>query len=173
MQVFSYTSVSVFKDVRSETKERKKVLKLARARQIQLIFVTDLSQWGRSVSDLAQTVEELQNNGVSLRCLDKFNCDPQNFQGHIVVSMINLLSKFDDELLSEQRKFERSFGNIFSNTTWFVLKIFINILFAMMSAVLLLKQETVINGLYCTIASVFISNLFNSFDSLMVPKHKR
>jgi Resolvase, N terminal domain len=170
---YGYTMVNVFKDARSETKERKKVLKLARARQIQLVFVTDLSQWGRSVSDLAQTVGELHSNGVSLLCLDEFDCNPHSFQGHIILSTINLLGKFDNELLSEQRRFERSFGNIFNNTNWFMLKLCTNILFAIMSAVLLLKQETVINGLYCTIASVFISNLLNSFDSLMVPKHKR
>jgi hypothetical protein len=122
---------------------------------------------------LAQTVGELHNNGVSLLCLDEFNCDPQNSQGHIVLSIINLFGKFDDELLSEKRRLERSLGNIFDKTNWFLLKLFINILFAIMNAVLLLKQETVINGLYSTIASVFISNLLNSFDSLMVPKHKR
>ncbi|WP_309729329.1 recombinase family protein [Chamaesiphon sp. OTE_75_metabat_556] len=170
---YEYTSVSVFREVRSETKQRKKVLKLARTRQIQFVFVTDLSQWGRSASDLARTIGELHANGVSLLCLDEFNCNPQNIQGHIVLNMINLLGKFDDEHLSEQRKFEKSFGNLFSNTHWFGFKLCMNILFAVITAILLLKPETVINGLYSTMMSVVISNLLNSFDSLMVPKHKR
>jgi hypothetical protein len=170
---YGYTIVCVFKEVRSETKERKKVMELAREHKIQSVFVTDLSQWGRSISDLAQTVGELHNNGVSLLCLDEFNCNPQNHQGYIILNMANLLGKFDDELLSEQTRFEKSFGNIFNNTQWFVFKLCINVLFAIISAVLLLKQETALNGLYSTITSVFISNLLNSFDSLMVPKHKR
>ena len=170
---YDYTSVRVFKEVRSETKKRKEVLKLARARQIELVFVTDLSQWGRSMSDLALTVGELHNNGVSLLCLDGFNCNPQNPQGYIVLNMVNLISKFDDELLSEQTRFNKSFLNIFNNAQWFAFKLCVNFIFAIISTVLLLQPVTVINGLYSTIISIFISNLLNSLDSLMVPNHKR
>jgi len=55
--------VGVFKETASGAKndrpERKKVMALARAREIDAIPVTELSRWGRSTQDLVQTLDDL------------------------------------------------------------------------------------------------------------------
>ena len=51
---------------RNDRQERKKVLALARGRQIEAILVTELSRWGRSTQDLVQTLDDLHSWGVSV-----------------------------------------------------------------------------------------------------------
>ena len=46
--------------------ERKKVLALAQARNIDIILVTELTRWGRSMLDLFHTLQDLHAWGVSL-----------------------------------------------------------------------------------------------------------
>jgi hypothetical protein len=41
--------------------ERKKVMALAQAREIDAILVTELSRWGRSTQDLVQTLDDLHS----------------------------------------------------------------------------------------------------------------
>jgi predicted site-specific integrase-resolvase len=58
-----YEVVGVFKEtgsgVRLDRAERRKVLALAQARQIDAVLVTELSRWGRSTTDLLATLTEL------------------------------------------------------------------------------------------------------------------
>jgi len=55
--------IGVFKETVSRAKndgvERKKVMALAQAREIDAILVTELSRWGRSTEDLVQTLDDL------------------------------------------------------------------------------------------------------------------
>jgi DNA invertase Pin-like site-specific DNA recombinase len=55
----------VFKETASGAKndrvERKKVMALAQARDIDAILVTELSRWGRSTQDLVQTLDDLHS----------------------------------------------------------------------------------------------------------------
>jgi putative DNA-invertase from lambdoid prophage Rac len=44
---------------RNDRVERKKVLDMAQARQIEAVLVTELSRWGRSTKDLIDTLDEL------------------------------------------------------------------------------------------------------------------
>ena len=57
--------VGVFKETASGAKndrvERKKVMALAQARDIDAILVTELSRWGRSTQDLVQTLDDLHS----------------------------------------------------------------------------------------------------------------
>jgi putative DNA-invertase from lambdoid prophage Rac len=59
--------VGVYKEKASGAKtdriERKKVMALAQAREIDAILVTELSRWGRSTIDLVQTLQSLQAVG--------------------------------------------------------------------------------------------------------------
>ena len=62
--------VGVYKEKASGAKtdriERKKVMALAQAREIDAILVTELSRWGRSTIDLVQTLQSLQAWDVSV-----------------------------------------------------------------------------------------------------------
>jgi len=62
--------VGVYKEKASGAKtdriERKKVMALAQAREIDAILVTELSRWGRSTIDLVQTLQTLQAWDVSV-----------------------------------------------------------------------------------------------------------
>jgi putative DNA-invertase from lambdoid prophage Rac len=59
----------VFKETASGAKkdrvERKKVLALAQAREIDAILITELSRWGRSTQDLVQTLDDLHSWKIS------------------------------------------------------------------------------------------------------------
>jgi putative DNA-invertase from lambdoid prophage Rac len=52
---------------RDDRAERKEVLALAQARKVDVILVTELTRWGRSMLDLFHTLQDLQAWGVSLR----------------------------------------------------------------------------------------------------------
>jgi putative DNA-invertase from lambdoid prophage Rac len=62
--------VGIWKETASGAKddrvERKKVLALAQARRIDVILVTELTRWGRSMLDLFHTLQDLQAWGVAL-----------------------------------------------------------------------------------------------------------
>ena len=46
--------------------ERKKVMALAQARQIDAVLVTEMTRWGRSTQDLMDTLGQLASSGMSL-----------------------------------------------------------------------------------------------------------
>lgn len=62
--------VDIRREISSGTKdqrpERKKVMALAQDRRIDAILVTELTRWGRSTTDLVQTLHDLQAWNVSL-----------------------------------------------------------------------------------------------------------
>ena len=63
--------VGTFKDTGSGSKndrlERRKIMELARHRDIDLVLVSELSRWGRSTPDLRNTIERLAECSVGLR----------------------------------------------------------------------------------------------------------
>ncbi len=65
-----YKIVGVWKEAASGAKddraERKEVLALAQARKIDVILVTELTRWGRSMLDLFHTLQDLQAWNISL-----------------------------------------------------------------------------------------------------------
>ena len=65
-----YDVVGIFKEIGSGAKidrvERKKVMTLAQARQIDVVLVAELSRWGRSTLDLLHTLKELEARRVSV-----------------------------------------------------------------------------------------------------------
>ena len=60
----------MFKETASGAKkdrvERKKVLALVQAREIDAILITELSRWGRSIQDLVQTLDDLHSWKISV-----------------------------------------------------------------------------------------------------------
>ncbi len=101
-----YELVGIWKETASGTKdnrpERKKILALAQTRAIDLILVSELSRWGRSLSDLVRTVEMLQSRGVSLLTQTGLQLDLSSAQGRLIASIFGAIAKFEAELTKER-----------------------------------------------------------------------
>ena len=72
--------------------ERKKILVLAQAREIDPILVTELTRWGRSMLDLFHTLQDLQSWDVSLVAQTGLQFDLRSAQGKLIFAS-ELLNK--------------------------------------------------------------------------------
>lgn len=101
-----YVVVGVWKEIASGTKddraERKKVLALAQARDIDVVLVTELTRWGRSMIDLFNTLNELQARHVSLIAQTGLQFDLGTPQGKLIASLMAALAEFERDLLRER-----------------------------------------------------------------------
>jgi len=101
-----YKVVGVWKETASGAKderaERKKVLALAQARNIDVILVTELTRWGRSMLDLFHTLQDLQSWGVSLVAQTGLQFDLRSAQGKLIASLMAALAEFERDLLRER-----------------------------------------------------------------------
>lgn len=100
--------VGTFKETGSGAKndriERKKVIELARRRDIDLVLVSELSRWGRSTPDLRSTVERLAECNVALRALNGPELDISTAQGKLMLNLLSSISEFERDLLRERIK---------------------------------------------------------------------
>ena len=98
--------VGVWKETASGAKteqpQRKKVMALAQARQIDAVLVTELTRWGRSTLDLVHTLHDLQSWNVSLIAQTGLQFDLQTPQGKLVASLMAALAEFERDLLRER-----------------------------------------------------------------------
>ena len=103
-----YEVVQVLKETASGTKssrkEREKVLKLARQREVEVVLVTELTRWGRSTVDLVHTLEKLESWGVSLIAQTGLQFDLSTSHGRLIANMMSSLAQFERDLLSERVK---------------------------------------------------------------------
>jgi putative DNA-invertase from lambdoid prophage Rac len=101
-----YKVVGVWKETASGAKqeraERKKVLALAQARKVDVILVTELTRWGRSMLDLFHTLQDLQAWGVSLVAQTGLQFDLRSAQGKLIASLMAALAEFERDLLRER-----------------------------------------------------------------------
>jgi putative DNA-invertase from lambdoid prophage Rac len=101
-----YTIIGVWKETASGSKderaERKKVLALAQARKIDVILVTELTRWGRSMLDLFHTLQDLQAWDVSLVAQSGLQFDLRSAQGKLIASLMAALAEFERDLLRER-----------------------------------------------------------------------
>jgi DNA invertase Pin-like site-specific DNA recombinase len=101
-----YKIVGVYKETASGAKddraERKKVLALAQARKVEVILVTELTRWGRSMIDLFQTLKDLQAWEVSLVAQTGVQFDLRTAQGKLIASLMAALAEFERDLLRER-----------------------------------------------------------------------
>ena len=101
-----YRIVGVWKETASGAKnerdERKKVLALAQARDINVILVTELTRWSRSMLDLFHTLEDLQAWGVSLIAQSGLQFDLRSARGKLIASLMAALAEFERDLLRER-----------------------------------------------------------------------
>jgi DNA invertase Pin-like site-specific DNA recombinase len=100
--------VGVFKETASGAKndriERKKVMALAQARQIDAILVTELSRWGRSTQDLVQTLDDLHSWKVSVLAQNGLSFDLSTASGKLMRTMMAGLAEFERDLIRERVK---------------------------------------------------------------------
>jgi len=82
--------------------ERKKILALAQARKIDVILVTELTRWGRSMLDLFHTLQDPQVWDVSFVAQTGLQLDLRGAQGKIIASLMAALAKFERDLLRER-----------------------------------------------------------------------
>ncbi|KHK00164.1 DNA-invertase [Desulfovibrio sp. TomC] len=97
--------VEIRREISSGTKdqrsERKKIMALAQDRRIDAILVTELTRWGRSTTDLVQTLQNLQAWNVSLIAQTGLQFDLSTPQGKLIASMMAALAEFERDLLRE------------------------------------------------------------------------
>ena len=101
-----YEVVGVFKETGSGAKldraERKKVMALARRREIDVVLVTELSRWGRSTLDLLHTLKELDAWRVSVIAMNGLAFDLSTPHGRMMATIIAGIADFERELLQER-----------------------------------------------------------------------
>lgn len=103
-----YEVVGIWKEkgsgVRIDRKERKKVLALAQRRDIDIVLITELNRWSRSVVDLIHTLEDLQSWGVSVITQSGLQVDLSTAHGRLIAGMFAQLAAFERDLLGERIK---------------------------------------------------------------------
>ena len=113
-----YKIAGVWKETASGAKnertEQKKVLALAQARNVDVILVTELTRWGRSMLDLFHTLQDLQAWGVSLVAQTGLQFDLRSAQGKLIASLMAALAEFErDDLLRERVAAAQKRGVVF------------------------------------------------------------
>ena len=100
--------VAVFKETasgaRNDRAERKKVMALAQAREIDAVLVTELSRWGRSTQDLVQTLDDLHSWKVSVLAQTGLSFDLGTSSGKLMRTIMAGLAEFERDLIRERVK---------------------------------------------------------------------
>jgi DNA invertase Pin-like site-specific DNA recombinase len=101
-----YEVVGTFKETGSGVKldrlERRKVMALAQARQIDAVLVTELSRWGRSTTDLLATLKDLEARRVSVIALNGMAFDLTTPHGRMIATVLAGIAEFERELLQDR-----------------------------------------------------------------------
>ena len=89
---------------KNDRAERAKILKMAQARLIDVILVTELSRWGRSTQDLISTLQELQARNVSIVAANGMQMDLSTPSGKLMATLLAGIAEFERELIQERVK---------------------------------------------------------------------
>jgi DNA invertase Pin-like site-specific DNA recombinase len=87
--------------VKREARER--VLDAARRREIDLVLVWRLDRWGRSVTDLLATLQELEHLGVGFVSLTEA-LDLTTPAGRAMAGLLAIFAEFEREILRERTR---------------------------------------------------------------------
>ena len=82
---------------------REKLMEAARRREINVVLVWRLDRWGRSVTDLLATLQELEHLGVGFVSLTEA-LDLTTPAGRAMAAMLAVLAAFEREVLQERTK---------------------------------------------------------------------
>jgi DNA invertase Pin-like site-specific DNA recombinase len=89
---------------RTNRAERKKVMALAQAHEIDAILVTELSRWSRSTQDLVQTLDDLHSWKVSLLAQTALSFDLSTASGKLMCTIMAGLAEFERDLIRDRVK---------------------------------------------------------------------
>ncbi len=107
-QTAKFQIAGIFKETASGAKNnrssRAKVIKLAQARKIDAILVSELTRWGRSTIDLITTLQELASWDVSVIAVSGFQFDLSTAQGKLIAGIMASLAEFERDLVRERVK---------------------------------------------------------------------
>ena len=82
---------------------REKLLDAARRRQIDVVLVWRLDRWGRSVTDLLATLQELEHLGVGFVSLTEA-LDLTTPAGRAMAGLLAIFAEFEREILRERTR---------------------------------------------------------------------
>ena len=82
---------------------REKLLEAARRREIDVVLVWRLDRWGRSVTDLLATLQELQHLGVGFVSLTEA-LDLTTPAGRAMAGLLAIFAEFEREILRERTR---------------------------------------------------------------------
>ena len=82
---------------------REKVLEAARRREIDLVLIWRLDRWGRSVTDLLTTLQELEHLGVGFVSLTEA-LDLTTPAGRAMAGLLAIFAEFEREILRERTR---------------------------------------------------------------------
>ena len=85
----------------SQRQLREKLLEAARRREIDVILVWRLDRWGRSVTDLLATLQELEHLGVGFVSLNEA-LDLTTPAGRAMAALLAVFAAFEREILRER-----------------------------------------------------------------------
>ena len=83
--------------------ERERLLVLCRKREVDVVIVWKLDRWGRSVSDVVSTLQELQDLGVKFVSVTEA-LDFTTAMGRAMGNLLAVFSEFEREMISERVK---------------------------------------------------------------------
>src|SRR5260370_22497086 len=87
----------------SERQVREKLLEAARRREIDVVLVWRLDRWGRSVTDLLATLQELEHLGVGFVSLTEA-LDLTTPAGRAMAGLLAVIAAFEREFLGERER---------------------------------------------------------------------
>jgi putative DNA-invertase from lambdoid prophage Rac len=85
----------------SQRQRREQLLDAARRRQIDVVLVWRLDRWGRSVTDLLSTLQELEHLGVGFVSLNEA-LDLTTPAGRAMAGLLAVFAEFEREILRER-----------------------------------------------------------------------
>ena len=85
----------------SQRERREQLLEAARRREIDVVLVWRLDRWGRSVSDLLATLQELEHLGVGFVSLTEA-LDLTTPAGRAMAALLAVFAEFEREILRER-----------------------------------------------------------------------
>jgi len=85
----------------SQRERREQLLEAARRREIDVVLVWRLDRWGRSVTDLLATLQELEHLGVGFVSLTEA-LDLTTPAGRAMAGLLAVFAEFEREILRER-----------------------------------------------------------------------
>jgi DNA invertase Pin-like site-specific DNA recombinase len=85
----------------SQREKREQLLEAARRREIDVVLVWRLDRWGRSVTDLLATLQELEHLGVGFVSLTEA-LDLTTSAGRAMAGLLAVFAEFEREILRER-----------------------------------------------------------------------